>query len=102
MLQFLRVAGESLAPEYREGDFVLIVKIPFFLNRLAEDDIIAFRHPDYGLMIKKIAVIEPGQDRMFVIGTHDNSIDSRHFGTIRRSDLVGKVIWHLRKPDKTR
>lgn len=102
MLQILKVAGESLAPEYREGDFVLIVKIPFFLNRLAEDDVIAFRHPVYGLMIKKVAVIEPGQDKIFVIGTHESSIDSRHFGTIRRADLVGKVIWHLRNPDTPR
>lgn len=102
MLKFLKVAGESLSPEYREGDFVLIAKIPFLLNRLAIDDVVAFNHPEYGLMIKKVIAIEPGQDELFVVGTHEHSIDSRHFGSIRRSDLVGKVIWHIRQPDKTR
>ena len=102
MLQILKVTGESLAPEYQEGDFVLIAKIPFLLNRLKEDDVIAFRHPDYGVMIKRIAGLNPGQDQIFVLGTHEYSIDSRHFGTIQRSDLVGKVIWHLRQPSEPR
>jgi signal peptidase I len=102
MLQILKVAGESLAPEYREGDFVLIAKIPFLLNRLEDGDIVAFRHPVYGLMIKKIAALEPKRDEIFVVGTHESSIDSRHFGTIRRADLVGKVIWHIRQPEKIR
>jgi nickel-type superoxide dismutase maturation protease len=102
MLQILKVTGESLAPEYQEGDFVLIAKIPFLLNRLKEDDVIAFRHPDYGVMIKRIAGLNPGQDQIFVLGTHEHSIDSRHFGTIQRSDLVGKVIWHLRQPSEPR
>ena len=97
MLQILKVTGESLAPEYREGDFVLIAKIPFLLNRLRVDDIIAFRHPDYGVMIKRVAGLDSGQDQIFVLGTHEHSVDSRHFGTIRRADLVGKVIWHIRQ-----
>ena len=102
MLQILKVTGESLAPEYQEGDFVLIAKIPFLLNRLKEDDVIAFRHPDYGVMIKRIAGLNPGKDQIFVLGTHEHSVDSRHFGTIQRSDLVGKVIWHLRQPSEPR
>ena len=96
------MTGESLVFEYQEGDFVLIAKIPFLLNRLKEDDVIAFRHPDYGVMIKRIAGLNPGQDQIFVLGTHEHSIDSRHFGTIQRSDLVGKVIWHLRQPSEPR
>jgi len=100
MLKMLKVTGESLAPEYREGDFVIIAKIPFLLNRLKEDDVIAFRHPDYGVMIKRIAALDSGQGQIFVLGTHEHSVDSRHFGTIRQSDLLGKVIWHLRQPGR--
>lgn len=99
MLSILKVSGESLAPDFREGDFVLIAKIPFLLNRLKADDIVAFRHPEYGVMIKKVAALDPEGDQIYVVGTHDHSVDSRRFGPIRRADLVGKVIWHIRQPD---
>jgi phage repressor protein C with HTH and peptisase S24 domain len=102
MFKILKVLGDSLTPEYREGDFVVIIKIPFFLYSLKVDDIVAFRHPDYGVLIKKIATISPGGDEIFVVGTHERSVDSRHFGTLRRSDLMGKVIWHIHKPGEGR
>ncbi len=102
MFRLLRVSGDSLTPEYREGDFVLITKIPFFLYPLKVGDIVAFRHPDYGTLIKKVATISAGGDEIFVIGTHEHSVDSRHFGTLQRADLMGKVIWHIRKPGEGR
>ena len=40
MLGFFKVTGNSLSPDYQEGDFVLLLKIPFFLNRLKEGDIV--------------------------------------------------------------
>jgi signal peptidase I len=97
MLKILKVSGDSLAPEFQEGDFVLIAKIPFLLNHLSPGDVVIFRHPDYGVMIKKIDFLLPGDDEIFVTGTHDQSIDSRRFGPIKRDDLIGKVIWHIRK-----
>lgn len=98
MLKMLKVSGESLAPEYREGDFVLIAKIPFLLNHLKAGDVVAFHHPVYGIMIKKIASITADGDEFFVVGTHENSVDSRQFGAIPQVDIFGKVIWHIRKP----
>lgn len=94
----LRVTGQSLAPEYNEGDFVLIAKIPFLYNQLQNDDVIVFQHPTYGVMIKKIASIGQQGEEIFVIGVHDNSVDSRSFGSIKRADVLGKVVWHIRKP----
>lgn len=96
------MSGDSLTPEYREGDFVIITKIPFFLYQLKVGDVVAFRHPDYGTLIKKVAAISAGGDEIFVIGTHEHSVDSRHFGTLQRADLMGKVIWHIRKPGEGR
>jgi type IV secretory pathway protease TraF len=49
-------------------------------------------------MIKKVERIDQGTGELFVIGSHDSSVDSRHFGPIGREALVGKVIWHIRKP----
>lgn len=98
MLRFLKVSGESLTPEFQEGDFVLIAKIPFLLSRLKPGDVIVFRQPEFGVMIKKIDFILPGGSEFFVIGSHDRSLDSRRFGPVKRDDLIGKVIWHIRKP----
>lgn len=96
MFRLLKVTGDSLAPEYREGDFVLVSKIPFYLVPPSPGDVIAFRQPGYGLLIKRIQNISP--DGGFnVIGNHPESIDSRVFGTVRRKDILGKVIWHIRK-----
>jgi signal peptidase I len=96
MLRFLKVTGDSLAPEYQEGDFVLVSKIPFYLVPPSPGDVIAFRQPGYGLLIKRIQNIAP-DGGLNVIGDHPESIDSRVFGTVRRMDLLGKVIWHIHK-----
>ena len=98
MLRLIKVSGQSLSPEYHEGDFVLIAKIPFFFNSVKTGDVVVFNHPQYGKMIKKVERIDQGTGELFVIGSHDSSVDSRHFGPIGREALVGKVIWHIRKP----
>jgi signal peptidase I len=101
MFGLFKVTGNSLSPDYQEGDFVLLLKIPFFLNRVKEGDIIVFKHPYYGDMIKKIERFSPDKEQIYVIGTHPDSADSRKFGPILRMDLIGKVIWHIRRPRQT-
>jgi len=96
MLRVLKVAEDSLAPEYRQGDFVLVSKIPFLFIPPSPGNVIAFRQPGYGLLIKRIENIS-SDGGVNVIGTHPDSIDSRVFGTVRRGDIIGKVIWHIRK-----
>lgn len=69
--------------------------------RLRADDVIIFRH-DYKELLKRIESIEHG--RIFVLGDHAaTSTDSRHFGTILRREVRGKVIWprapKLKLPD---
>jgi phage repressor protein C with HTH and peptisase S24 domain len=96
MLRVLKVAGDSLAPEYQQGDFVLVSKIPFLFIPPSPGTVIAFRQPGYGLLIKRIENIS-SDGGVNVIGTHPDSIDSRVFGTVRRGDIIGKVIWHIRK-----
>jgi nickel-type superoxide dismutase maturation protease len=98
MLKLLKVSGESLAPDYQEGDFVVIVKIPFLMRRLHSGDVVVFRHPLYGVLIKKVETLSKDRQEVFLTGTHTNSLDSRRFGAVRVSSLLGKVIWHIRKP----
>jgi signal peptidase I len=96
MLRLLKITGESLAPEYRDGDFVFVSKIPFLFSPPVPGEIIAFNQPGYGLLIKRIQHINQG-NTLDVIGSHSDSIDSRVFGPVRREYIVGKVIWHIRK-----
>jgi signal peptidase I len=95
MLKFIKVTEESLSPDYQEGDYVMVVTFPFLY--LKRGNIVIFRNPVYGTMIKKIAHEDP--EGFYVVGTHPNSIDSRQFGSINRRDILGKVIWHIKKPN---
>jgi signal peptidase I len=99
MLRILKVIEESLAPEFQQGDFVLVSKIPFLFISPSPGDVIAFHQPGYGLMIKRIQNLSP-DGGVNVIGNNPESVDSRVFGTVRREDFIGKVIWHIRKPRK--
>lgn len=97
MLRILRVMGASLSPAIQDGDYVLVVTLPILKRRLKPADVVAFHHPDYGILIKRIASIA-GDDRLYVTGTDPASVDSRTFGPIHRREVIGKVIWHIRAP----
>ncbi len=98
MFRVLKVAGNSLLPTYRDGDFVLVSKIPFLFGKIRQGDVIAFRHKAYGTMIKEVQWVARNKDEIYVLGTHEDSVDSRHFGPIVRQDVLGKVLWHIKKP----
>jgi nickel-type superoxide dismutase maturation protease len=98
MLKFVKISNNSLLPEYQEGDYVLIVKIPLFLESVRRGDVVVFRHPLYGMMIKKVSRVAEDGKEIYVVGTHENSVDSRQFGAVRNDALIGKVIWHIARP----
>ena len=87
-----------MLPAFRDGDFVLVCKIPFLFDKLKQGDVIAFQHKEYGTMIKIVQGLATGEGEVNVIGTHENSVDSRRFGPIPYEDVLGKVIWHIKKP----
>ncbi len=96
MCRLLKISGDSLIPEFNHGDFVLVSKIPFLFVSPRMGDVIAFRQPGYGLLIKRIQAVGAGGD-VEVVGSHPDSVDSRVFGTVMRKDVIGKVVWHIRK-----
>lgn len=102
MIDILKVSGHSLTPFFQEGDFVLIVKIPFFLDRLKTGDAVVFHHPVFGKLIKLVEHIDPLGELIFVTGTQADSLDSQQLGPIPRSALLGKVIWRIKKPQGQR
>ncbi len=96
MIRFIKVTGNSLSPEFQGGDYVMVITCPFFAFKTG--DTIVFRHPAYGLLIKKIKTVE--SDKIQVIGNHPDSVDSRQFGPIGRKDILGKVVWRFKKPGR--
>jgi signal peptidase I len=97
LMRLLRIEGNSLEPEYHEGDFVFISRIPFMFAPLKPGDVIVFNHLLFGVMIKRVERIEAELGEIYVVGTHPDSMDSRRFGAIRGRDVLGKVIWHIVK-----
>ena len=97
MLRILKVTGDSMSPDFEEGDFVVIATVPFFLDRLKTGDIIIFEHKIYGTLIKRIASFDPETAEAYVEGSSPDSLDSRRLGTIRRENIQGKVVAHFPK-----
>jgi signal peptidase I len=95
LINIHKISGDSLSPDYRDGDFVISIKIPIFFIPIHPGDVIIFKHSEFGTMIKKIAQINNGD--VYVMGISGNSIDSRRFGPINKKDIIGKVILHIRK-----
>lgn len=98
MLRIHKVTGDSMSPDFQEGDFVVLTTAPFFLNRLKIGDVIIFEHKLYGVLIKRIASFDPKTAEAYVEGTRPDSLDSRRLGTIRHDAIRGKVIAHISKP----
>ena len=106
MCRLLKVHGDSLIPDYQEGDFVLVSKIPFLFASPRPGQVVAFHLPPYGTLIKRIEQVlegdqsddQSGGPSYFVTGTHPLSVDSRQFGPVSRRALLGRVVWHIPKP----
>jgi signal peptidase I len=96
MLRLFKVTGKSLEPIYHEGDFVLVSKISFLLCTPRPGDVVVFRHPRFGILIKRVQRIS-ARGELYVTGTSPSSNDSDAFGVIEVKDVVGKVIVSFRK-----
>lgn len=101
MFRLLKVSGDSLSPVYQNGDFVLVAKIPLFFKNLHRGDVVAFHHHIYGTMIKQVDDISRDGESIVVTGFHQNNVDSTQFGPISRDAIIGKVIWHIKRPSTT-
>ena len=92
----LRISGRSLAPRYQDGDFVLVSKVPVWLHGVSPGDVIVFKHPTYGTLVKQVERLEAESGEIFVLGSVPESVDSRRFGGIKMEAVLGKVIALIR------
>jgi nickel-type superoxide dismutase maturation protease len=90
-----RISGDSMSPALKNSAIVLVNKLAYLFYPPKSGDIIACHDPRDGkVLIKRIAKIEHG--RYFVLGDNlEHSTDSRIFGMIDRSGIVGKIVFSL-------
>lgn len=90
----VRVEGDSMNPILHSGDRVLVDP----RSTPEPGDVVVARHPYKSSVriVKRLISVEP-DGRVYLAGDNPNeSTDSRTFGSISRSDLLGKVIARLK------
>lgn len=75
----------------------MVSSVPILFSGIHPGDVVVFRHPYHGKMIKMVERLESESRSIFVIGTNDSSVDSRTFGPIPRRLVMGKVVAHIAK-----
>jgi signal peptidase I len=86
--------GHSMEPLFGEGDKVIINKLAYLFTKPKLGDVVAFKeNTERGkILLKKI---KRGSDngQYFVVGANKNdSQDSRQFGPIAKSQILGKLL----------
>jgi nickel-type superoxide dismutase maturation protease len=90
LLRRVVVSGDSMRPAFEPGDRLLIV--PAF--RVQQGQVVALPDPRHSdrLLVKRVRSVRSGL--VEVMGDNDGaSTDSRHFGPVRRSSVVGRVVY---------
>lgn len=84
-----RVTGESMLPSLHPGRIVVGIRP----GMIRQGDIVIVSHE--GLeKIKRVQQINGL--KVYIVGDNpDASTDSRHFGWIRRDQVVARVVWPL-------
>lgn len=70
---------------------------PFPSGKIRVGDVIVFRQPGFGTLIKRVRRVLDAGRAFEVRGTQIASTDSRNFGPVPRERVFGKVIWHIRR-----
>jgi len=113
--QIIHADGGSMQPAITKGDYVLVNCFSYLFRKPKTGDIVLVKRKtnhltdEIELSIKRIAGI-PGdsvhcqtqkdtltlaQGEYFIVGDNSaNSYDSRHYGPVKRSDIIGKVMFY--------
>jgi len=81
-----------MQPTLENGDLVLASSLPYLFKNPKTNDIVTFKEKTGKVLIKRITKIENG--RYYVVGDNKyDSLDSRVLGNIKKSEILGKVIY---------
>jgi len=103
----MRIVGHSMTPSVPAGALVLVHETAYDVRDPLCGEVVAVRPARLGrLCVKRIVglpheqvrvqdqVWQLGPDEYFLLGDHaQDSVDSRQFGPVSRTELVGRVWW---------
>lgn len=91
MLLVRQISGRSMLPTLKPGKLIIALRARY--SKYKEGDVVILRHEG----IEKVKrVHEVKNDVVFVIGDNPSeSKDSRAFGALPVSAVIGKVVWPL-------
>lgn len=92
-LRIIKVAGASMAPVLKNGDFV-VAKLRVNAQELEDGDVVVFEHKRLGTIVKAVGAKTPEGDRP-LFGLSDYSTSEINLGLIGRDSIVSKAIWHI-------
>jgi len=86
------VSGQSMEPSFAAGDKLFVSRLAYKFIKPRVGDVIVINDPRDGRrMVKRILRVENGE--YFIKGDNPaRSTDSRKFGTIPRSAILGRVL----------
>jgi len=102
MLNIIKVTGNSLSPFFLPGDYVLVRNYRPGYKNLRVGNFVVFQHSEFGRLIKQVHTIYPETKTLKVVGSHEKSISSHKLGLIPYSDLIGKVIFHIKQSNTSK
>lgn len=81
-----------MRPELEDGDEVLVQD--YGCAPVCIGDVVLVRHPTMAStrIIKRVGDLRDGGDLWLVGDNADESTDSRHFGPVPRTRLIGRVV----------
>jgi signal peptidase I len=97
-LRRFAVEGDSMLPAFRHGDRVLVWAWAYRSRPPAPGDVVVVRDPERAdrVLIKRVASPPLGAPagHLYVLGDNEPmSRDSRCFGALPRSAVIGRVLW---------
>lgn len=96
-IRIFRVKDNSMRPSLSDGDYVVVSQLHYLFSKPKARDMVVLKHPKKDLLIIKRIERETPYG-YFVLGDNTAlSEDSRSFGTIDRSSIVGKVVSIVRR-----
>lgn len=86
----IQVSGDSMVPTLKNDDRVIVD----LKQAIGPGDLVLANHPYKKSIriIKRVASIDPDANFFLVGDNPDESSDSKAFGAVPSSDIVGKVI----------